>query len=299
MEISEVRVKLVNNPNDRLKAFCSITLENDFVVRDLKIIDGANGTFVAMPSRKLADRCSKCGHKNHLRACYCNECGGQLPESRSTRRRAKLHADIAHPINSACRERIQDIVVEAFREEVEKSKQPGYKPARLDDYDDYDEGMHTEEEVAVSENGDANVDTVDTIEPADTVEAVEAVASEAEPPTADTNGRRPRDQKGNYDNGEGYSDLIAELKRDATGRRDTHNRRNRPPAPTPEAVEDGDQVVDLDDNLDMDVDVDMHVDTDVDTEPVEQKEEAVTSESAPSRTPTAHATSDDFGAGLL
>ena len=56
MEISEVRVKLVSNSKERLRAFCSITIENEFVIRDLKIIDGLNGTFVAMPPRKLPDR---------------------------------------------------------------------------------------------------------------------------------------------------------------------------------------------------------------------------------------------------
>jgi stage V sporulation protein G len=46
MEISEVRVKLVANQDDRLKAFCSMTLDNEFVVRDIKIIEGAGGLFV-------------------------------------------------------------------------------------------------------------------------------------------------------------------------------------------------------------------------------------------------------------
>ena len=53
MEITEVRIKLMEEPGERLKAFCSITFDNCFVVRDLKIIDGSNGPFVAMPSRKL------------------------------------------------------------------------------------------------------------------------------------------------------------------------------------------------------------------------------------------------------
>ncbi len=290
MEISEVRVKLVNNPNDRLKAFCSITLENDFVVRDLKIIDGANGTFVAMPSRKLADRCSKCGHKNHLRARYCNECGGALPESRSTRRRAKLHADIAHPINSACRERIQDIVVEAFHEEIEKSKQPGYTPARLDDYDDYDEDVHIEEQVATTDNGNAERAPSGQVAQVDEVDAPrDDVGCQTESHTANANGRQPRSKKGSYDNGEGYSDLIADLKRDSTGRRDTHDKRNR--QPVPELVDDDDQVVAIDDDVDKDMAADM------DIEPVQQ--EPVPSESRPSRTPAAHAAGDDFGAGLL
>ena len=67
MDISEVRVKLVERPSERLRAFCSITLDGDFVIRDLKIIDGSNGAFVAMPSRKLADRCRNCGAKVNLK----------------------------------------------------------------------------------------------------------------------------------------------------------------------------------------------------------------------------------------
>ena len=50
MEFTEVRVKLVANKDDRLKGFCSMTLDNDFVVRDIKVIEGTNGLFVAMPS---------------------------------------------------------------------------------------------------------------------------------------------------------------------------------------------------------------------------------------------------------
>ena len=63
MEISEVRVKLINNKDDRLKAFCSVTMDNEFVVRDIKVIEGTSGYFVAMPSRKMSDHCEKCGGK--------------------------------------------------------------------------------------------------------------------------------------------------------------------------------------------------------------------------------------------
>ena len=139
MEISEVRVKLVSNKDDRLKAFCSITMDNEFVVRDIKIIEGTNGHFVAMPSRKMSDHCEKCGGKNHLRARYCNNCGTTLKDNRARKDfkgRMKLHADIAHPINSECRKRIQVRVISAFKEEVEKSTQPGYKPVYMDEPDD-------------------------------------------------------------------------------------------------------------------------------------------------------------------
>jgi stage V sporulation protein G len=125
--------------NERLLAFCSVTFDDAFVVRDLKIIEGSKGSFVAMPSRKLTDRCGQCGYKNHLRARHCNQCGHKLDEDRATRDadgRAKLHADIAHPINSACREVIQTAVLRAYQEEKERAKQPGY----ICRYDDYDAG---------------------------------------------------------------------------------------------------------------------------------------------------------------
>ena len=139
MEISEVRVKLINNKDDRLKAFCSVTMDNEFVVRDIKIIEGTSGYFVAMPSRKMSDHCEKCGGKNHLRARFCNNCGASLPENRANKDikgRMKLHADIAHPINSECRHRIQEKVIAAFKEELEKSKHPDYKPVDMDEPDD-------------------------------------------------------------------------------------------------------------------------------------------------------------------
>jgi stage V sporulation protein G len=141
--ITEVRIKLMedNNENERLQAFCSVTFDDAFVVRDLKIIEGTKGSFVAMPSRKLTDRCPGCGCKNHLRARFCNSCGGKLDEDRATRDadgRVKLHADIAHPINSACREVIQTAVLKAFQVERERSKLPGYV-CTYDDFDsDYD-----------------------------------------------------------------------------------------------------------------------------------------------------------------
>ena len=139
MEITEVRVKLINNKDERLRAFCSMTLDNDFVVRDIKVIQGTNGYFVAMPSRKMSDHCPKCGGKNHLRARFCNNCGASLSEDRARKDlkgRMKLHADIAHPINAQCRQTIQDKIVEAYEAEVGKSAQPGYKPVEFDEPDD-------------------------------------------------------------------------------------------------------------------------------------------------------------------
>jgi len=88
MDITEVKVFPVNE--DRLKAYVTITLDNCFVVRDLKIINGNNGLFVAMPSKKRKD--------------------GQFK-------------DIAHPLNNETREMIENKIFEAYETELKKMGQ--------------------------------------------------------------------------------------------------------------------------------------------------------------------------------
>lgn len=83
MKITEVKVFAVNE--DRLKAYVSITIDDCFVVRDLKVIQGTNGLFVAMPSKKRKD--------------------GQF-------------RDIAHPLNQDTRAMIEDAVFDAFENEL-------------------------------------------------------------------------------------------------------------------------------------------------------------------------------------
>jgi stage V sporulation protein G len=139
MQVTEVRIKLMEDSDDRLQAFCSITFDDAFVVRDLKIIEGTSGPFVAMPSRKLTAHCPQCGCKNHLRASYCNQCGLRLSADRAPRDaegRTKLYADIAHPINSACRELIQNRVIAEYRAELDRAEQPGYVSRYDEDYED-------------------------------------------------------------------------------------------------------------------------------------------------------------------
>ncbi len=83
MKITEVKIFPVNE--ERLKAYVSITIENSFVIRDLKIIQGPNGLFVAMPSKKRKD--------------------GQF-------------RDIAHPLNQETRSEIEDLIFDAFENEI-------------------------------------------------------------------------------------------------------------------------------------------------------------------------------------
>jgi stage V sporulation protein G len=85
MEISEVRISLRDDA--KLKAFASITLDDCFVIRGLKIIKGQQGVFVAMPSRKRKD--------------------GE-------------YQDIAHPINNSTRKWMEDIVLAKYHEEIAK-----------------------------------------------------------------------------------------------------------------------------------------------------------------------------------
>jgi stage V sporulation protein G len=87
LEITEVRIAL--RDDDKLKAFASMTFNDAFVVRGLKIIEGTNGMFVAMPSRKKPDG---------------------------------TYQDIAHPINNEAREFIEARILDEY--EKERAKQP-------------------------------------------------------------------------------------------------------------------------------------------------------------------------------
>ena len=123
MEVTEVRVNLVETGDSKLKAFVTITLENAFVVRDLKIIEGKKGLFVAMPSIKVMISCNRCKKKNPIRSKFCNECGTKLeqpakPETEEAIR--EEHRDIAHPINAETRDYIQAKVLAAYDEEASK-----------------------------------------------------------------------------------------------------------------------------------------------------------------------------------
>lgn len=122
MEITEVRISPVGGRDDKLRAFCSVTFDDCFVVRDIRLIEGNKGLFIAMPSRKLTIRCPRCHYKNVVRSMYCNECGNSIPRALSDeieQGRTKLHADIAHPILTSFREVIQDKVLAAYEDHLD------------------------------------------------------------------------------------------------------------------------------------------------------------------------------------
>jgi len=137
MEITEVRIFPRESKDKKLKAYATVTFDNSFVVRDIKIIKGNKGFFVAMPSRRLRENCPKCGHRNIVRSKYCNQCGSSLPASevppQSKEARQSEYRDIAHPINSQFRDYFQRVVMEKYKQEVgedvqEESKMAENKP---------------------------------------------------------------------------------------------------------------------------------------------------------------------------
>lgn len=84
MKITDIRIRLISNAESKLKAVASITIDDCFVVHDIKVLEGNQGLFVSMPSRKTPD--------------------GE-------------YKDVAHPINTATREEINKLVLARYEEE--------------------------------------------------------------------------------------------------------------------------------------------------------------------------------------
>jgi stage V sporulation protein G len=139
MEITEVRIFLKEGQDKKLKAYTTVTFDNEFVVRNIKIIQGASGMFIAMPSRKLKFSCPKCKFKNDMGSKFCNQCGSSLPVQREEylQQDSKAeHRDIAHPITQRFREYIQTKILEVYKKEVEENPQGSSAVAFSDDTDE-------------------------------------------------------------------------------------------------------------------------------------------------------------------
>ncbi len=122
MRITEIQVRLAKPNRNRLLAVVSVTFGDAFVVHDMKVIQGNNGPFLAMPSRKRTDRCHRCQSKNHLQARHCNQCGAKLGADRAVSkpgRRQEFHTDVAHPIHMHFRKVLEAAVLNAYHETME------------------------------------------------------------------------------------------------------------------------------------------------------------------------------------
>ena len=125
MEITEIRIFPKEGKDKKLKAYAAVTFDSAFVVRNIKIIEGSKGLFVAMPSRKLRETCASCGYTNTVKSKFCNECGKAVTTSSIRTRvqenfqndaeRQSDHRDIAHPITPDFRDYLQTKVLAAFQ----------------------------------------------------------------------------------------------------------------------------------------------------------------------------------------
>ena len=113
-----------------------MTFDRCFVVRNIKIIDGKNGLFVAMPSHKPKVGCERCRFKNDAGGRFCSQCGAPLPVverspagSGAEVTDAAAHRDIAHPITVEFRQYLQRKVLEAYEVELEKNRSGSASPA--------------------------------------------------------------------------------------------------------------------------------------------------------------------------
>jgi stage V sporulation protein G len=124
MEITEVRVSLRENEGKRLKAYVTVTFDNSFVVRNIKVVEGNSGLFVAMPARKAKQFCGRCGKKTDMGSRYCSHCGGSLPPTvkDDSQTRQSSHQDLAHPINQQFRDYLQSKILDAYH--TEKANNP-------------------------------------------------------------------------------------------------------------------------------------------------------------------------------
>lgn len=128
MEITEVKIFLKDSPDKKLKAYATVTFDNAFVVRNIKVIEGSSGLFIAMPSRKVKQPCPKCNFKNDSRSKYCNQCASPLsvtsyPTNQDASAAAQSeHKDIAHPITQSFREYLQKRILDAYGHEKARGK---------------------------------------------------------------------------------------------------------------------------------------------------------------------------------
>ncbi len=159
MQITEVRIFPTESKDGKLKAFATMTFDDWFVVRNVKIIQGNNGLFVAMPSRKAMDPCPKCRFKNARGSKYCNQCGGPLPQQEAQEDRGKkgqgAHMDVAHPVTQDCRVYIQEKILAAYNSEKDRQKAEGsaYRPASEADLDAVVDKLSTDGKVAPGGEG--------------------------------------------------------------------------------------------------------------------------------------------------
>ena len=124
MLVTEVHIELIDDYRaERLRAYVTVIFDRMFAIVDLRVIEGENGLFLSMPSRKETTHCVECGGKNVRLARFCNNCGAFLnPNALGEEEHCrKLYHDIVHPITAEFREYLTGVVLERYRLEVRAS----------------------------------------------------------------------------------------------------------------------------------------------------------------------------------
>jgi stage V sporulation protein G len=118
MNITDVSVKIIPNGGS-LRASADVTIDNDFVIHQIRIIQLNERLIVAMPNRASQVRCP-CGCRCPQDSKYCCCCG----QSFSAPPAKREHSDIAHPITSSARERMNEMILKAYDEALKNAQAP-------------------------------------------------------------------------------------------------------------------------------------------------------------------------------
>lgn len=145
MKITDVRLRKVNNQDTRMKALVSVTFDESFVIHDLRVIDGNNGLFVAMPSKRTPD--------------------GEF-------------RDIAHPINSEMRQHVQEEVMRVYEETADTAQEGGENASEPTVESDPAEDESTPEQVDKDQAADSNEAEEENVKNDETPEVTEDTAKE-------------------------------------------------------------------------------------------------------------------------
>lgn len=146
MKITDVRLRKVNNQDTRMKALVSVTFDESFVIHDLRVIDGNNGLFVAMPSKRTPD--------------------GEF-------------RDIAHPINSDMRKHVQEEVMRVYEETADTAEDKEQQASEPTVESDPAEDEETAEQVDEDKAADSNAAIEESVKNEDSPEVSEDTAGES------------------------------------------------------------------------------------------------------------------------
>lgn len=125
MRITEIHLTLVDRPDDCLRAFCSVTFDNVFVVKDLRVIEGPRGLFVAIPSENRTATNPHLRATNPLQARCRSERGYRFALDEPKDFGGTPHSETMHPITAAFRARLESRVIAAYREQMRIIREAG------------------------------------------------------------------------------------------------------------------------------------------------------------------------------